>query len=180
MNKVSELDVKHFKLLRENISSFIKGLSKVYDDKASIMLDIAPQDHAGAKAYFKKTTIKTLDIDEKSNADYIADICKNNKDIIPDESFDYILLSEVLEHTLQPFDAIKEIHRMLKGSGMLFLTVPFNFRIHGPLPDCWRFTEHGLKALLQDSFEIINLTPLEDNDRFLMPIAYTLIAKKKN
>ncbi len=177
MQTVSELDNTHYRLLRENIDSFIAQLSGEYDCEGALMLDVAPQDHAGAVKYFKKTEIETLDIDPSSGADYIADLCDSNEDRIANESFDMLLLSEVLEHTLRPFDAIKEVHRLLKKGGHLFLTVPFNFRIHGPLPDCWRFTEHGLRAILKD-FDIIELTPLEDESRFLMPIAYTVIAQK--
>jgi SAM-dependent methyltransferase len=78
---------------------------------------------------------------------------------------------------LQPFDAVNEIRRILKPGGVVIVSTPFNFRIHGPLPDCWRFTEHGLRALFKD-YEIISLDALEEEDRFLMPIHYTLIARK--
>ncbi len=63
------------------------------------------------------------------------------------------------------------------GNRLVFVSTPFNFRIHGPLPDCWRFAEHGLKELF-DAFEILELVALEDEERFLMPIQYTLIARK--
>ena len=55
----------------------------------------------------------------------------------------------MLEHVINPFDAIDEIHRILKPGGILLLSSPLNFRIHGPLPDCWRFTEHGWKQLVK-------------------------------
>ena len=57
------------------------------------------------------------------------------------------------------------------------MTTPFNFRIHGPLPDCWRFTEHGIRALLKD-FESVHIESLEDENRFLMPLQYTTTAIK--
>jgi 2-polyprenyl-3-methyl-5-hydroxy-6-metoxy-1,4-benzoquinol methylase len=83
----------------------------------------------------------------------------------------------VLEHTLQPFDAVREMRRMLKAGGILALTTPFNFRIHGPLPDCWRFTVHGLKALLRD-FDEVEVRELATPGRDLMPIHYTATARK--
>ncbi|MCK5818286.1 MAG: methyltransferase domain-containing protein [Psychromonas sp.] len=52
------------------------------------------------------------------------------------------MFTEVLEHTLNPFRAINEIYRILKPNGILIMTTPFNFRIHNPLPDCWRISEH--------------------------------------
>ena len=151
--------------------------SKSYDKKKKLLLDIAPQDYEGAKAFFKKSKIKTLDINSYSKADYIADICNKNNNIIHDNTFDYILCTEVLEHTLNPFEAVKEIYRILKPKGILFISIPFNFRIHGPLPDCWRFTKYGIKTLLKH-FIILKINEIPTKNRNLMPIHYTVIAKK--
>ena len=78
----------------------------------------------------------------------------------------------------QAFDAVAEIHRILKPGGVALITTPYNFRIHGPLPDCWRFTEHGLRALFSKGFEVKELVAVETEDRFLMPIHYRLVAQK--
>ena len=150
--------------------------AKKYDKPGSI-LDIAPQNHEGAASFFKQAKISTFDINPNSKATYIADICKTNQEIIPDDSFDLVICTEVLEHTLDPFAATKEIKRILNPGGFTFISVPFNFRIHGPLPDCWRFTEHGLRTLLKE-FNIISLETVETCDRDLMPIHYTVIAQK--
>ena len=177
MNKVSLTDQKHLKAIRSNVSNFIAHCGQVYDDQDKRILDVAPQDHEGAKPYFPKATVETLDIDEKSGATYIADLCANNEKIMPSDHFDYIVCTEVLEHVLQPFAAVKEMKRILKSGGFIFASSPFNFRVHGPLPDCWRFTEYGWRALFKD-FEIVELAALETDNRFLMPIHHTLIARK--
>lgn len=175
--EVSELDKKNLKILRDDVTRFMKEIGAAYDKTDTLVLDIAPQDHEGALPYFTKAKVETLDIDQASGATYIADLCENNENTIPSSHFNYVVCTEVLEHTLQPFKATDEIWRILKPGGMAFISAPFNFRIHGPLPDCWRFTEHGLRALFKD-FEIVALQSIEDNDRFLMPIHYTLIARK--
>lgn len=177
MPEVSQMDKDHHQSLRKNVSDFVARCAEKYDKKGAVVLDIAPQDHEGAKPYFIKAKVETLDLDEKSGATYIADITDNNKKVIPSEHFDFVVCTEVLEHTLQPFDAVKEIRRILKPGGLVFASTPFNFRIHGPLPDCWRFTEHGIRALFKD-FELIELEELDTDGRFLMPIHYTYIAKK--
>src|SRR6185369_12454472 len=175
-NKISERDLKHFELLRENVSNFIKDCAKNYN-RGGKLLDIAPQDHIGAKAAFVNVEIETLDIDQKSDATYIADICVDNSDKISSEKYDFVVCTEVLEHTLNPFAAIAEIRRILKNGGVAFFSAPFDFRIHGPLPDCWRFSEYGWKALLSDGWKIVEIKALE-SDRFLMPVHYTIIAEK--
>jgi SAM-dependent methyltransferase len=173
---IHEIDEINFSILRQGVTDHIEASADLYDDESILVLDVAPQDWAGAKRFYKKATIQTLDIDPSSNANYIADITKNNSNVIPDEHFDIIVLTEVLEHTLNPFDAVSEILRILKPGGKLVMTTPFNFRIHGPLPDCWRFSVHGLNALL-NSFSKVDI---EENgtDRFLFPVQYKTIAIK--
>lgn len=176
--EVSQMDIDHLAMIRKSVKEFIEECSRKYDRENSLLLDIAPQIYEGAKEFFKKTTIRSLDIDPNANADYTADLCANNSAIIPSGHFDFVLCTEVLEHTLQPFDAVNEMERILKKDGLLFLTVPFNFRIHGPLPDCWRFTEHGLRALFR-RFEIRELSEVATSGRALMPVHYRLVAAKR-
>ena len=173
---VSEQDVAHLKLIRENVNRFLSGAAARYVSGPARLLDIAPQIHEGARPFFPAfVEIETLDIDPDAGATHTGDLCKNNAGI-PDGAYDFIVCTEVLEHTLQPFAAVEEMRRLLKPGGLLFVSVPFNFRIHGPLPDCWRFTEHGLRALF-GAWEIIRLDALETADRFLMPVHYTLTAR---
>lgn len=174
---VSAMDVLHLQMMRNNIKDFLTKMAKDYEFAGARVLDVAPQVHEGAKAYFLQSRIETLDIDPESGADIIADICKTNEGIA-DETYDFVVCTEVLEHTLNPFAAVAELARILKSDGKLFLTVPFNFRIHGPLPDCWRFTEHGLRAMLSPYFVIEDLQALETPDRWLMPVHYTVRLSK--
>jgi SAM-dependent methyltransferase len=175
--QVSQQDIEHLRVIRENVTSFLKRVGAQYGTEPARLLDIAPQVHEGARPFFPPSVkIETFDIDPKSGATWIGDICRRNE-FLPDNGFDMIVCTEVLEHVLQPFSAVEELRRLLRPGGLLFVTVPFNFRIHGPLPDCWRFTEHGLRALFQN-WEIVELNQVEKEDRFLMPIHYTLIARK--
>ncbi len=174
---ISVQDKEHLALLRANVESFMGRVSRHYARGPALLLDIAPQDHKGACPFFgPEIQVETLDINPASGATHIADLC-NCGAIIDAERYDFIVCTEVLEHTRQPFNAVNCIYQMLKYGGFAFVTTPFNFRIHGPLPDCWRFTEHGLRELFKH-FEIIELDALECESRFLMPIHYTLVARK--
>lgn len=176
--EVSDLDKEHLDQMRENIRRFMGECSRIYANAPGILLDIAPQDHEGARPFFQRQVqVKTLDIDPNSGCDYIGDICTRNN-AIDDSSFDFVVCTEVLEHVRRPFEAVKEIERILRPGGMVFVSTPFNFRIHGPLPDCWRFTEHGLRELFCD-FDVELLEALETESRFLMPIQYTLVARRR-
>ncbi len=176
--KISECDDAFYKTLRKNISNFLTRVSDEYASLPGILLDIAPQIHDGARGYFsKKILVETLDISSEFNPTYIADLCQENL-YIQSERFEYIVCTEVLEHTLNPFSAVREMFRLAKPNGFIFVTTPFNFRIHGPLPDCWRFTEHGLRALFKE-FEILELNAVETPGRPLMPIQYTTVLRKR-
>lgn len=175
--KVSQMDVRHLEVIRAGVVSFMQHCAVEWARRPGRLLDIAPQDHEGARPFFDGAiAVETFDIDPDAGATYTGDICKRN-DFLADDSFDYVVCTEVLEHTLRPFDAVAEIRRVLRPSGLAFVTVPLNFRIHGPLPDCWRFTEHGLRALF-DEFEIESLNQVETEGRWLMPIHYSLVARK--
>jgi len=173
--EVSEFDKKALVIIRKNVEKFLEDSAKKFD-KNGILLDIAPQDYEGAKKFFKKMKIDTIDIDPNTNTTYIGDITKNNE-FLKKKIYDIVVMTEVIEHVLNPFSAIDEIYRILKKNGLLLLTTPFNFRIHGPLPDCWRFTEYGLKILLKKFNEIV-ITKIKTLDRNLMPIHYAVMAKK--
>lgn len=177
MKMISNIDKKHYDLIRKNVSDFILELSNIYDSKEINILDVAPEKHLGAKEHFKNATIKTLDIDPNSDADYIADLCNTTTSIISDNTFDIVICAEVLEHTNNPFNVVNELERILKPGGLVCVSTPFNFRIHGPLPDNWRFTIHGLKTLFSN-FDDVKINELVDFERNLMPIHYTLQAKK--
>jgi len=177
MIKISKQDEEKYKAIRDNVSLFIKRASEKYDRPETLLLDIAPEIHKGASEHFFLSQIKTLDLDQGSGATYIADLCQNNSDIIPDNYFDLIICTEVLEHTNNPFIAVEELLRMVKKGGHIYVSTPFNFRMHGPLPDNWRFTTHGLNQLFKNAEEVL-IEDLPDSERDLMPIHYTLIAKK--
>ena len=172
--KIHQRDTKHLMLIRENIAKLHKRVSRAWDKKDIVVLDVAPEVYEGCKIYFSDAQIFTLDINPNSNADFICDLANCSE--ISDESFDLVFCTEVLEHTNDPFNCVNEIYRILKTSGEAYITTPFDFRIHNPLPDNWRFTEHGLRLLFQ-KFKTVEIDKLESS-RALMPIQYTVLARK--
>lgn len=173
---LSQIDINNLVLIRENVIELINK-STLLIRPSSKILDVAPDEHNKAKMLFHKDFLyHTLALESKYNPTYIGDITKYNSSI-SDNFYDVIFFLEVIEHVNNPFDAITEIYRILKPHGLLVLSTPFNLRIHGPLPDNYRFTEHGLRHLLRE-FTNIEIMSLEDPDRPLMPIHYTVIARK--
>jgi SAM-dependent methyltransferase len=171
----SDFDNKFMPKSREFISKYRQIFLDKYFLVDSKILDIGNQDKY--ELQMSGLAISSLDIAPDSQADYIGDITTHNTEI-PDSFFDGVICMEVLEHTVDPFAAISEISRIMKPGGYLFVTSPLNARIHGPIPDCWRFTEFGLKLLLRD-FEMIQFEKFNTPDRNLFPLHYATIVRKQ-
>jgi SAM-dependent methyltransferase len=87
---------------------------------------------------------------------YRADI--QNMSMIADQMYDTGICIEVLEHVPNPFQALKEMRRILKLGGYLVLTVPHLSRLHDEPHDYYRYTKYGLEYMLSnEGFEIIEL-----------------------
>ncbi len=162
--------------VRNNVNRFLKHCLSELPLEGPV-LDIGPQPNSYSTVLFSpKFRYLTVDIDPSGQADIIADICAMPN--IETGSFGTILCTEVLEHTVNPFLAVDELYRVLKPNGYCLVTTPFNLRIHGPSPDCWRFTEEGLKILFK-RFNILQIRSIVPCLRRGMPIHYTAILQKK-
>jgi ubiquinone/menaquinone biosynthesis C-methylase UbiE len=172
---INEIDIKHLTIIRNTVDNLLRSVSILNDKEDYLILDIAPHTYEGAMKFFKKAKVQTLDIDSTSNADYICDLA--DATLVPNNYFDIIFCTEVLEHTENPFKCVETMYRILKPNGKLYVTTPFDFRIHNPLPDNWRFTEHGLKILFK-KFDSVIISEISNENRYLMPIQYTVEATK--
>ena len=70
---------------------------------------------------------------------------------VANESYDYILCTEVLEHLKYPDLAFKEFQRILKKGGKLFVICPLTFAEHQQPHDYFRYTQFALKLLAEEN-----------------------------
>jgi len=171
----SQFDNETFEMAREHLNSFIERIGDKYALADKKLLEIGPQERSEVQKHFNICTIETLDLVPDYNPDIIGDITKFNPHI-PDSTYDIVSCLEVLEHTINPFTAVNELRRITKDNGLILFSAPLNWRIHGPAPDCWRFTEFGWKVLLKD-FDILEIDKLNTPDRNLFPIKYNVLAR---
>lgn len=59
------------------------------------------------------------------------------------------VLAEVLEHLAEPAVAVQECYRVLQPGGMLIITTPQYWHVHGHPSDYYRFTDSGLRHLCE-------------------------------
>jgi hypothetical protein len=159
-------------IIRDNVNHVIELARIEHDHEGMRVLEIGLL-KGGAKDTFKHATVETLDIN--GVADWTGDIC-NARTLGMPYGYDCVICTEVLEHTNEPFIATININGILNVNGRAYITTPFNFRIHNPLPDNWRFTEHGLRQLFRN-FNILELKGIGGSE--LNPTCYRLIAQKQ-
>ena len=68
-----------------------------------------------------------------------------------DATYDAVLCTQVLEHVANPLECLRELQRVLKPGGQLFMTVPMAHPEHQVPYDYYRFTSYGLKLLCEQA-----------------------------
>jgi ubiquinone/menaquinone biosynthesis C-methylase UbiE len=129
---------------------------------------------------------------DTSKIDIICDIADIPE---PDESFDVILCSEVLEHIPEPSKALDEFYRLLKPNGVLIITAPFSSLVHfAPFYYSTGFSRYWYEHHLPErGFEIESIEPNGDwyslikqevirfpglsrkNDSWIWPLSYLAV-----
>jgi SAM-dependent methyltransferase len=71
-----------------------------------------------------------------------------------DNSFDCVIVQAVLEHVIDPYSCVKEIHRVLKPQGFVYAETAFMQQVHGGRFDFTRFTRLGHRRLFARFQEI--------------------------
>ena len=76
------------------------------------------------------------------------------------DSFDAVLCTQVLEHVEWPRESVKEMYRVLKPGGRLFVTVPMSQGEHQIPYDFFRYTSYGLRSICQHAgFKEVEIKP---------------------
>ena len=100
-----------------------------------------------------------------------------------DRSADAVVSTQTLEHLRDPRAFFREVARVLRPGGALFLTAPQSFREHQAPHDYWRFTRYSLRMLAEEAgFEGIGVDALGGFFAFLgdrMPAVHRYLFPKR-
>ncbi len=113
-------------------------------------LQIGVKDNIGSKYGEHWTSADKYDT--RSFIDFNYDIHELEFD---DETFDVVVCISVLEHVPYPDVAIKELRRVLKPGGSIWIQLPFNYPYHEAPKDYWRVSPDGLRVWMRDFEEIL-------------------------
>lgn len=95
------------------------------------------------------------------------------------ETFDCVVLTEVLEHLEKPESALKGAHRVLVPGGSLVISMPFLVGIHGDPDDFQRWTPSKLRFSLQDmQFSVLDISPMGGLPSVALDLAWHSLLEK--
>lgn len=143
------------------ITRFVASVGERLPDGTSI-LDAG----AGESVYkklFAHCNYKAIDLAigesrwNYANLDYIGPL---HEMPIENDTFDAVLCTQVLEHLEWPRESVKEMYRVLKPDGKLFMTVPMAHPEHQTPYDFFRYTSYGLESICKHAgFHDIKIAP---------------------
>ena len=131
-------------ILRELIPKYCRGL----------VLDAG----AGTTKYRKlieEHSSKYVACDEWPD-DGLTLVASINRLPFPDDAFDTVVCTMVLEHNPDPMEGLGELKRVLKPGGHMIFATPWIQPHHAIPADYWRFSYYGLERLFgKFGFEIL-------------------------
>jgi SAM-dependent methyltransferase len=122
--------------------------SQIYGKKGKTVVDIGGQDVNGSlRKYFIEKEMKYICVDiEKHNS---VDIVINPGDKLPfeDGTIDIVISTSCFEHDPLFWLTFKEMTRIIKMDGYIYINAPTNGEYHGYPGDNWRFYSDAGQAL---------------------------------
>jgi SAM-dependent methyltransferase len=135
-----------------------KALSEIVLEGS--VLDLGGSRKSKYQSLFRgEHTITTVNFDEGAKPEILHDL----ETPLPTEndSYDNVLLINVLEHIYNYKQLVTESFRVLKSGGQVVVAVPFMFPEHPSPSDFHRFTKEALKKVFTDAhFSEIEIKPL--------------------
>lgn len=87
-----------------------------------------------------------MDLGVRIGVDVVADA---HAMPVRDSTTALAVLAEVLEHVREPQQVLSECYRVLRPGGLLAITTPQYWHVHGHPSDYYRFTDAGVKYLCE-------------------------------
>jgi len=111
------------------------------------VLDVGAGTVARYRHYFKYEKYIRMDVKQEEGIDVVGSV---ESIPFPDNTFDSVICTQVLEHVVHPERAMSELNRVLRSGGMLLLTIPQACELHEEPNDFSRFTKYWIEQMAQE------------------------------
>lgn len=140
-----------FNSSRWHLERWVAVAARVGTDKSFRVLD-AGAGKAPYRKHFDHVTYETADfgeVDKKyADLDYL---CRLEELPMADATYDLVLCSQVLEHIPEPVAVLKEIRRVLKPDGQMWVSAPLFYEEHETPYDFNRYTQFAWQRMAVDA-----------------------------
>lgn len=143
--------ILEFFLIRNRISNYFRDIPQKPNEK---VLDAGCGDSPYYHKLIKGRLIR-FDIIKTDNVDVVGDA-----DLplpFKPNTFDKAISVNSFYYFKNPFNVVNNIANVLRRNGRFILVVPFFYPIHDAPVDKYRFTEYGLRTMMEDKFRIEKL-----------------------
>lgn len=156
---------------RARVEAFARRAAASLGDGARI-LDAGAGDCRHRK-YFPRAVYESADFCQvKKPYGDIMYVCDLSAIPVEESRYDLVLMTQVLEHLAEPLEVLREMCRVLKPGGTLWLSAPLLHEEHEEPYDFFRYTQFGLRHLLQKAgFRVLEL---EWTEGYFGTLAYEL------
>jgi SAM-dependent methyltransferase len=117
---------------------------------------------------------KYVTVDPNAPADY-----RTLADLPAGFRADLAIAFEVLEHLPQPERVLTELHQYVRPDARLWITVPFNARVHGAPDDFRRWTPSGIRQLLEGSGWTVERLEARGNDLATLAAKFVFLCARR-
>jgi SAM-dependent methyltransferase len=118
--------------MNREVERFITSL----DTKKMSVLEISGSRFRDRWPFHSYTTVQYPDYDVCSGPLAVAE-------------FDLVIAEQVFEHILHPDLGVRSVYQMLKPGGIFIIDTPFLLKFHPYPRDLYRWTEDGMRTLLE-------------------------------
>lgn len=158
-----------FKKALRRVRALVKGqpmgdvnqliyLKKHVPSVSGPVLEVGSKDY-GTTANFRKfysgREYVGIDLEEGKNVDLVVDLAKGTGSL-QQGYFDLAICCSVLEHVARPWVFAEHLTSLLRGGGVLYMSVPWVWSFHAFPDDYYRFSWRGVTELFPQ-FEWTNV-----------------------
>jgi SAM-dependent methyltransferase len=107
----------------------------------------------GVDALYSDSRLRVLAFDIVPTA-HVQLVADGHQIPLADASVDAVVVQAVLEHVLDPWQVVAEIHRVLRPQGLVYAETPFMQQVHAGRYDFTRFSDSGHRWLFRNFTEL--------------------------
>lgn len=122
----------------------------VYLKRDRVVVDLGGMDVNGSlRGYYESKGVRFISVDQEPHPS-VDVVCRSGQPLpFDDDSMHAVISTSCFEHDPLFWLTFREMCRIIKNHGFIYINAPSSGPYHGYPGDCWRFYKDAAKALVQ-------------------------------